>query len=579
MSKIPYNIIGSYFRSISIGKTELLQTIEKTTNKHKFEILYLYRAFLCKQVLLRDDNWAQITMRMPHFISEFFNFFSQTLLQPFPRAHTFMVIELIELFLKRDPEQVFLNLVQYNIPFTFLWNIEKPNVRNFIINLISFPQNPYKLDEKYLLIFSQYFKYTNFFIDYLNIMLDGGYQIDQNKIKPFYQVEELNNIYDDNKKILSKLEAQAFRALKLQHTCSINWKTAPITKNLSDDFQLIEEKQNIILDIDRIYPMAQPQTSFETSKFSTQKKQEAQPLIATDFNSKLSMRASRMYPSKLEELRKEEEIKNKEKQLLAATIATVTKVSKKSRTSINRSRSSLTRQNSIRELSMESLSTSRDVSRIGERSIRNDSKYRLKTGNSDDGSIYPTIFGELEKKDAYGNENRIKKKSKKNKDSTTLQFNHFMLKMVHPQVKQHIYISHFQNIKAPLTQSVLGIHALPSKSGIRSLSLPSLSRVYKEILLPDELESLAKERPYSPTIRNNNEEIAYPMSIALQDLIFIYLDNLQPSSLMVRLGRRSTEKLLILESLQGKQGPAFLNLLFRVIISLLEISRFDRTIY
>ena len=580
MDKIEHHsfpLIGSSFRSTSISKKESLEVIEKQTNKHKFESFYMYRSFLCSRVVINEYNWTQITMSIPHFISEFFNCLSQTLFQNHPRINIFIVVELIEIFLHRDGQQTILNLIQYNIPFILLWNLENSTVRDFTINLINLPMNYYKLEPKILLIFSKYLRESNFFIDFLNLLINKDYQISMKKMSVVFKLDELNDIYELSNNLLSQLLLKAAKAKKLPGVCSIPRKNNISSKiNFNEGFekqQLVEERMNLTSDIDRILQCLNSKDINDFDKLKSKKKKSLQKNlneqaeeIVEDCPKRNSQRAltksQKVYPSLIETLKQEEEAKIKEK----IQLSTLSKDLKKSKTSLNRSKISLSQQRSIREISNESLSISRDVSHYHTQTDRNESRKQFKTFNSEDESIYSFLFSNniYKEKKLPKVLSKVRKFSKKSQERTSLQFNNLMLKMIHPDVKHHIYISHFQKNNAPLTRSILGAHALPSKAMGRSLSLPSLSKIKKEIKKPEELDILATERPFTPNTTQNNEDLAYPMSLALNDMILVFFENFKPSNLMIKIGIQSTAHLKTIQCIQGKEEATFFILILRV---------------
>ena len=576
IKKHPFPLLGSYLLSINVNKSEALQSIEKQTNKHKFESLYIYRSFLCSQVLIDEYNWVQITMSTPQFISEFFNCLSQSLQQKYPKINIFIVIDLIKLFLQRDPKQTLLSFIHYNVPFILLGNIEHPDVRQFTLNFINLPVNHYKLEQEWLLILSKYFRYSNFFIDFINLLINKEYQCDLRKINAFYKLEELKEIYELSNNMLLQLLTKATIARKLPGICAIKLEKKGKQKiqTQSDNHfaQLVEEKLALTSDIDGILKYANLRGPGEKVEFNNLKRnsskrdiilngsiQEGLTNTQKQNSHRTLSRSQKMYPSLMESLREEEEAKIKEKAQLAA----LSKDLRRTRNSLNRSKISLSQPRSIRELSNESLSISRDTSQYFGQTDRK----HIKTSGYDDGStIYPFLFSEYINKETKEPRNlsRIRNFTKKSKESTSLQFNNLLLKMIHPEVKQHIYITHFQRIKAPLTQSILGPHALPSKSLGRSLSLPSLSKLKKDIKAPDELTILSLERPFTPNTAKNNEDLAYPMALALNDLIFAYFENYKPTNLMMKIGIHSTAYLKMIQCIQGKEGGKFFSLLLIV---------------
>ncbi len=606
INKVPFQLVNFNFKPLP-SNTDPPE--EKLTDKHKFESLYMYRAYLCKRILDDDFNWDQIMLGAPHFISEFFSSMYQALQSPHPRVNIHIVLEIIEIFLRRDPEQTLLNIIQSQIPFIFLYNIQTPLVRDFLVNLINLPQNYYNMDSASLFKLARYLKFSNFFLDFLSLLLDKDYQFDTAKMNVTNKNDELADIYDAIHKMSNHLINTAYRAKKIPQVCAINRKKIFASNSKNSDEFLVEERLGLESDIDRIMPFLNHETSIshiDTSSLGSsprlptvQSSVPSHPRISglerpTAISISPQRNNPRIYPSMLESIKNDEEARLRDKTPIpsATNISRYSKRGGISPMTPVAVTPSIRKPKLIRELSDENLSISHDISRTNNGTPlplyhdKERSSVTIPAGAERHSSITNTITSEDIPQGPYQynflNEaptpvkkerrsERLMGVRRKSRDSTAAvpsfhQYNsNTLLKVVHPDVKQSIYVNHFQHLNAPLTQSILGVHALPSKSMTRSASLPALSKPARETKVLDEPgDEAQRQKAFSQEEIKKSEEQAYPLAIAMHDIIQMYFENYKPTNLLTKIGMKSTANLRIISCIQGNQDAKFFAIILKV---------------
>jgi len=403
----------------------------------------------------------------------------------------------------------------------------------------------------------------------------------------------------------------AYKAKKIPQVCAINFKKTQKSYPKDSDDLLAEERLGLDSDIDRIMPFLNHETSIsriDTSSLGSsprlptvQSSVPSHPRISGLERPTISIspqRQSRIYPSMLESIKNEEEARLRDK----TPIASVTNISRYSkRGGISpmtpvAATPSIRKPKLIRELSDENLSISRDISRThnGTPLPLHHEKERssvtippaagerhssiVNTVTSDETPQGPYQYNFLNDAPTPAKKERRSERllglRRKSRDSTATvqppfhQYNsNTLLKIVHPDVKQSVYVHHFQHLNAPLTQSILGVHALPSKSMTRSASLPTLSKPGKELKILDEPGDAAQRQVmFSQEEIKKNEEQAYPLAIAMHDIIQMYFENYKPTGLMTKIGIKSTANLRIISCIQGNQDIKFFAILLKVMM-------------
>src|SRR5690349_7697919 len=92
--------LGPFCNSIDLeGSSEIAKEKDKIQARSSY--LPIFRAFKYQQVLLDPQNWNQIKILKPNFISQFYMRLHQEMRKPAPKANINLVIQLIEFFIKQ----------------------------------------------------------------------------------------------------------------------------------------------------------------------------------------------------------------------------------------------------------------------------------------------------------------------------------------------------------------------------------------------------------------------------------------------------------------------------------------------
>ena len=551
----------------------------------------MYRAYRCCEMLFDEYNWAQITLAVPQFISEFFSRFQQAIYLTSPKINLIIMARIFEMFLRRDPEQMLINLIHYNTPFVLLQNIDCIVIRDFLLNLVNLPLNYYKLSKPQLVYLSLYFKHTDFFIDYMSLILDKNHQLNLQKMQVSYKLKELSMMLQQYNDMVSELLGEANRIRKLPPICAVERPNKKKYESNNED--LAEERNKLSVDVDRIMEYIKTNSEIHDS---TAKQSDSPPKLNTMRSSSIQLlypdkeqetnlekpvpvittnKYNKMYPSLLEAIRREEEnrIREREKEK---------ERERNSTTSTPRGYRGLTTPRGFRgnSPSLNRLNVSGERSSLREiptprksASPEKNDRPQSNTTISEEGSFLRR-GASLKSTSPDKSERRpssLRPISKKGRESPSSHFNLEKLKSVHPDVKLNVFISHFQNINAPLTQAVLNVDALPSKMLGRTNSLPQLSKLIRSMSCADALGSFSQENKLSPEAAKDSEAQAYPLAVVLEEMIELYFINYKQTSLMANIGLESTSYLELIQCLHGVQGVTFFNLLLKVSISKLNV--------
>ena len=557
MSKIDAGLVSSFFKSLR--NLEPINTQSKRGSRQKSEFIYMFRAFGCRQMLLDEYSWIHITTIFPHLISEFFNKMFQCMNHPSPKVNTSIVFDLLEVFLRRDPEQTMLNIIQFNLPFILLWNIDRQNVRDFLLKLLNTPLNYFKLGHSTLQKLSKYLKLTDFFLDYLNIMVDKSYKMDPQKVSVAYKPQQLHKVYEHNNKLIAQITTKSLKARKISTVCAITLKKTKDTQ--LDPFALAEERHEARGDIDGIIEFTKTTEALSplrrsmlyNSDFDCDDSPTNSPLLQksnSDQPNSGKTRPSKMYPSLMESMRKEEENKAKEKASLNSHY--------KDKRYGGRSKplKNVNNTNVSRPSSRDEKHDPRPNSRQSNTSIANDVSQLIPLHVNRDNSSEKS----LKKVDSFNHFGK-----KKHKVEPIIPFTgENMLKMLHPSVNQDVYLSHFQGVNAPLTQAVINVSALPSRALNKSGSSPQLTQLRRSIQEKGELLVVPQEKLFSPRTVKNNESLSLPLANGLLDIVQLYFDRCQQTKLMMAAGIESTMHLKLVQCIKGGQETEFFRLLLKV---------------
>jgi len=575
-------LVGANLKSIDLKTKEAPPESMKDINAQKNAILNMYRAFVCKQVLMDEYNWTQITMTNPKFISEFFDKLLQALHILRPKTNVFLIVDIIEVFLKRDAEQTIANIIQYNIPYVLLWNTQHAKVRELLINLVNLPNNYFKIESISVTKLAIYLKHTNFFLDYLNLMLDKNYQFDTAKLESDYKPEALKKIYEANEKLLEKLTSKANKIKKQPSVCAIS----PLhfeRKSIQNPSLLVEERLKLHVDIDRIMDGALKDTKklsqfhFMNSSQNSQKLDSHRERLVvkpqlerSDSITSISKQITKIYPSMLDSLKKEEEaVKSKD-----ITSLRRLSIDHRKRSVID----SIRQQNVSTSPSKRIKSIPSQIDRTPMRSDRTPMRAeRSPIKNSMKSLIVAEENSPLLRINTIVQNNKsitsVAREEKRTDSLTSLKGKNElkslptasdMLKNLHPDVKQKVFLAHFRDNSAHLTQAILNSNAFPSKALVKKALLPVIPGLVGKTNLLEGIEKLAHAKPFTPRSVREAEVQAYQFATVVDDMMQIYFDNYKQTDLMSKIGTKNSAELKLIQCLQGTQGPLFFNLLLKV---------------
>lgn len=551
--------------------------LEQYTEK---DMIYWYRAFKCKQVLMNEYNWIHIRFMIPYFVCELLGRAYLEMNTTSGRVNSCLISELLDMFLKRDTETTLMAMLHYNFPFILLYNIEHVSLRELLLNLLNFSSNLYKLSSSQLKKLSKYLKLTSFFIDYIQVILDKNFKFNTKKIEISFKPKELTKLAEDYNRMLFHLNAKASRLRKAPLLCGINRSTR--IASVYEDYTVVEERTAIKGDIDRVKDHLQHElnitpiedvSTLRSLYLQDQEQELTQPdehqLSAPKIkkrdmsleNSALNSpppKPTKAYPSLVESIKKEEESSRPREKSVPRYLSqkpNVRETSKDPQASISRDVSPVM-------ISVRKQDSHLKDSQVPSRGqIPSRGQVTSRTTIAADVTPQTPVHGTTTR-DKRSDSN-VNKKSPQRVLLAQLTASP-MLKLVHPDVKQQIYVSHFQNMNAPLTQAVVTSGALPSKMLGRTSSLPQLMKGVREIPVYDEYERSSDLKMFSPKTVKANEGQAYPLAEALYDIVRYYFENYKQTGLMLGIGLENSAKFKLLQCIQGAgDDTMFFNILLK----------------
>ena len=583
--------LGAFFNSIDlegIKETEL--------EKHKPQItpstyLHIVRAFKYQQVLLQPENWREIKMLKPNFVSDFYSRLHQEMRKVNPCININLVMELVDFFLKQDPEQSIINIIQYNFPFILLWNIQEEIVQKITCRLVNLAENYYDLSFLNVIKLTRYYRYTDFFFEYVKLILYSDYSVDFRKSAVNYKPPELHKVYRLNKKLMLQVAEKGGQS----HRGLLAINLIEQEKIEGNPYQLAEERFNLNSDIDGIQPFLTEKEPPIPSPISNKKLDQPErransvprlhfesilskhkiPYLVDNKMSDSSYRVSvqgnkpvKAYPSLLESLMRTEPSSTERPD-----------PAKGSKTTNNTSFSAM--RNPYTERS--ELQKGRPSTHNVENKITNSfappiiQKQRPSSQSSRPASSfrkqYPFFSTQSEIKSvnnsrSFLTESEFKKGDRPNTGRLPLLYDQPQKSFrLESRESQSISIgggnkSVETNLHA--SQSIMNVYSLPSKSSRIGLKEPKLYSFKPESAISVGLELLSQKESFQEKAIRANEKRVLSLSFCLLNLVQEYFQKFTQSKLMTMIGAKDLSHLKVIKGLEGKMGIQYFSTLFQV---------------
>ena len=157
------------------------------------------------------------------------------------------VLALIEFFMNKEPQKCIKCILQYNLPYKFLINIEFPYVQRFFMAMLNCLPNFKGLDQETYKTVLEYCRLTSFFIDISKTILNGASAFPKEKLKLDYKPEGMD-------RVINFTDEEQEEDLKV---CKIE-KPEPKDTKKDTSTVIIEEIKGFEIDIDGIRGLLQP---------------------------------------------------------------------------------------------------------------------------------------------------------------------------------------------------------------------------------------------------------------------------------------------------------------------------------
>lgn len=568
--------LGGFCNSIDLeGAPDMTKEKEKLQARSSY--LPIYRAFKYQQVLLDPLNFSQIKFFKPNFISEFYMRLHQEMRKPFPKVIMNLAIQLIEFFIKQDPDQSIVNILQYNVPFILLWNVDHKSVRDVLCKLANLPENYYKFSMINIVKLSRYYRYTNFFMDYAKLILLHESAVDFRKCAINYKPSDLHKIYQLNQKLMLEMANQAKKSSK---PSSRNELLATECKDKYENpFAIVEEKLDLKSDIDKIKPFLDRKNVISAHPVSTERPMSSskraksvprihlgaivdRPGLKVQNTERESVphfdfhpnKPVRVYPSLLESFSKMEPIPptEKEEQFRSTKGRNYyTSYSSRRSTEPTEQRRSVSRGSENRPLSTER-SIGRQ-SRPGTSSVN--ARAATKVTN-----ISSFLMDSEAKKSQLPSLNRLPSASERDGKSRRLE-------------SRESYVA--PNSTLMMQSTISSINSLPSKASMTNFKPPKFPAFKQQEVTPDTIEGLAQQEQFKEALIRQNEDRASQLAESLYNSITEYFERMPPTKLMKAIGLKDLAYIKLIKGFEGSYGPLPFSLIFRVPFDIFINSEFN----
>ena len=605
--------IGPFFNSIDLEGLTTESGREKHRSQARTSYIALYRAYKYQKILLHPQNWKQIRAIKPSFVSEFYMRLHQAMRKQNPLTNANLAMELVDFFLKNDPDLSTVNILHYNIPFVLLWNVELKCVREILCKLVDLAENIYNLSLTNTIKITRYYRYTDFFLDYVKLIFYSDFVVDFRRCAVNYKPHALHKIYQINQNFISNVVDKSKKPSK-QLLLSIGSLTTIKKTYESEDGkqQIAEEKYNLKSDIDRIKPSVSKNKDRSLVNTCSQniKSQQTRPqqekraqsvprihldnavdrislqhlgertgtaeserhsIVPDQLNCSIErgVKTNRMYPSLLDSLLKVEPqtkdkkspIKSAQKRYMESSFlkranSRITTSRVGSRGTIGASETNLGEANTGRN--SEKPRGNSESSRPGTTSIIG--KRRIINTKIDINSAHISF------NQANEDEKRLTQKSNMSKLPTVFGKERFTSR---PETQDVINLSSLVgsnsvNNMFAMTQSVLNVYALPSKALGKIPRRPKFCSSQLEGISIGNIEGLSQKGFGVDEGSKKNEERAFPLAVCLRNLVQEYFERHSQTEFMKLIGLKDLSHLKVMKALEGSTGITFFSLLFKV---------------
>lgn len=553
----------------------------KSVSYPESSYIFLYRAFKYHQVLLDIDNWKRIKELHPEFVSDLYMRFHQAIRKKEPKTNIIMTLEIMDFFLKHEPDQSIVNIIYYNVPFILLWNLETSEARDIACKLVNLAENHYKLSLMNLIKLSRYYRYTDFFIDFVQLIYSADYIIDFRKCTISYKPPALHKVYQLNQNLMIHLQGHSKKSLQTLPSQKENQLDPKIIETDDQTYKLAEEKLGLKSDIDGIKPflnntsppipeaqkdiigphdenVAQPIPRLNLLKvFSSSFKRDMKENSIKMDNSKSftkretehthieqAQKSSRIYPSMFETALREDPIKeevkhNKSARRLQEVAGSPQKKSRASTPtpSFQRRTASITAiGKSQHERMMSSQTKLLENSRPGSSMMKSSDGVKHSRTSS---LVRLLPGGEGE----YNKHNKLETR----------------------ETMTHSFYGGGGSLNSimSMSQTIMNIYAMPSKVLGNTSKEPKFYGFRQNILTGDE-EVWLKDQEKDKAAIINNEKRAYPLAVCLQNFVQEFFERYQETKLMKAIGMKDMTHIKLIKALEGSTGVFFFSVLFKV---------------
>lgn len=595
--------MGPVFNSIDLeGASEGPKEKDKLYQISSY--IFIYRAYKYQQILLVPENWNQISALRPTFVSEFYMRLHQAMRKKAPTTSINLSLELIDFFLKIDPKQSIVNILHYNIPFVLLWNIKVRAVQELLFRLVNLAENYYNLSISNTIKLSRFYRSTDFFVDYVKLIVHNNSSVDFRKCAINYKPPSLYKICQMNQKFMLYLQSQAN---KLSHKILPVKEENPSNsiKNLEKDEDsplLVEEKLGLESDIDGIKPFL-GQEKFYSSKnlihqpsiLKREKRTKSVPRInlcgkvehattlelkendsnteapslienkSEHFQSNEGRKSVRMYPSMLESSLKMVPPPASERGGSSRSVKRILEIQNSKRRDSNRAIPKLEKRGSFKggdgslvEPLSERLGGSRKFSSDGSRPGTSSMRPRNQLSFiPDDPSLSSISYipaeedGIKSRKPSFAQLPLVMEQDSKQSMPNIKETGNYSL----------LGANNSQNNTLSASQSIFNVYALPSKALGKA---PTGPKFYSVKQTSSREEEWLGQQYQTERGTEEGEERAYLMAKCLQNFVQDFFERYEQTRLMKAVGIKDMTHIKLIKALEASEGVLFFSMLLKV---------------
>ena len=193
-NNIESKVMGKSSLHLGSKKDSIISTFKKASKDDiKNKALY-YRSFLVYSFFTTSGNHEYLMTIKPDYIDSLM----ESLYEGFKTCQTSLSIStfLLDYFLQKMPLKTLSLVLQYNFLFLFMEEVFRPKCFDFIINLISPSARIYGFEDSTLVNIWQYLKYSGFFQDLSDGMVNPDSVKNNIKFDKFFSNADLKNIYE-----------------------------------------------------------------------------------------------------------------------------------------------------------------------------------------------------------------------------------------------------------------------------------------------------------------------------------------------------------------------------------------------